>query len=301
MSSGRLLILGGSGFVSGTLARVAQTRGYEVWVVTRGQRPLPPGVQGLVADRGDTAALGAALRGAGVTWDLAVDCIAYEVEHAQQDLAVLPGLVGQFVFISTDFVFQPAARRFPQPFDNPFTLTDDSYGGKKRRGEHELLASDTPLPWTVFRPCHIYGPGSLLGCLPAHGRDAELLDRLRRGEALRLAGGGHFLQQPIFVRDLAKLILSAHGNSLANRRIYCAAGPDIAESVEYYRIIAAELGVELKVEEIPVTAALAEHPEWTPFLCHRVYDLTPLRLDGLQVPGTPLRLGLREHVAALNR
>jgi hypothetical protein len=38
------------------------------------------------------------------------------------------------------------------------------------------------------------------------------------------------------------------------------------------------------------------HPEWRSFLSHRIYDLTPLRLDGLKVPNTPLREGLREHV-----
>ncbi|NQX00440.1 hypothetical protein HQ447_07250, partial [bacterium] len=40
----RILIIGGSGFVSGTLARMAVARGYAVTVVTRGQRAVPAGV-----------------------------------------------------------------------------------------------------------------------------------------------------------------------------------------------------------------------------------------------------------------
>lgn len=61
-------------------------------------------------------------------------------------------------------------------------------------------------------------------------------------------------------------------------------------------MIADELGVGLRVEELSVTQSLKAHPEWRFFLCHRIYDLTPLRLDGLKAPNTPLREGLREHV-----
>ena len=47
----KILILGGSGFVSGTLARLALARGHQVWAVTRGQRALPQGVTGLAVGR----------------------------------------------------------------------------------------------------------------------------------------------------------------------------------------------------------------------------------------------------------
>ena len=41
----KLLILGGSGFVSGRLAQIAAAQGHEVWCVTRGNRPIPEDVQ----------------------------------------------------------------------------------------------------------------------------------------------------------------------------------------------------------------------------------------------------------------
>ncbi|MDP6453177.1 MAG: FtsX-like permease family protein, partial [SAR202 cluster bacterium] len=50
------------------------------------------------------------------------------------------------------------------------------------------------------------GPGSLLGCLPEHGRDPELIEKLQAGDTLRLVGGGHFLQQPIYAEDLAEMV-----------------------------------------------------------------------------------------------
>ena len=89
------------------------------------------------------------------------------------------------------------------------------------------------------------------------------------------------------------------GNGNAAGRLFNTAGPDIIESRQYYAIIADILGVELSVEEVPVAAYRREHPDKAPFLCHRIYDLAPLRDAGLQAPSTPIQEGLRLHVEGL--
>jgi len=298
----RILIIGGSGFLSGTMARQALRNGHEVWVVTRGQRPLPEGVHGLQADRHDTAALAAAVRQPGQQFDLVVDCIAYRVADIEQDLALLPDLARHFVFISTDFVFDPAHRLFPQPAENQRFLRNDTYGAHKRRCEEKLLTTDCgAMTWTTLRACHIYGPGSQLGCLPCHSRDPELLARLGRGETLRLVGGGHYLQQPIHAEDLSRIALACPGAPRAHGRIFNTAGPDVVESVTYYEHIARLLGQPLQVEEVPVQGYREAHPEHVSFLCHRIYDLDPIAAAGLPRPSVRLVDGLRGQVEALQR
>ena len=304
----KILIIGGSGFLSGTLARCALAAGHEVWAVTRGKKPLPAGVRAIEADRkernGFTSAIEAAFAEFGFTssgqkWDLVVDCIGFEAADARQDIEVFRDKARHLVFVSTDFVFDPAHRKFPQNEESDFYLAQ-GYGGGKRQCELELMAADTTgMAWTILRPGHIYGPGSRLGCLPLHGRDPQLIAMLRAGKSLKLVGGGHFLQQPIFARDLAQLILGCSGNQRTYGEIYMAAGPDIIESRDYYRIVAEVLGVELKVEEISVSAYAAENPDMLSFLCHRIYDLKKLRAHGLAVPATPIGDGLREHVLSL--
>ncbi|MBV9470262.1 MAG: NAD-dependent epimerase/dehydratase family protein, partial [Abitibacteriaceae bacterium] len=228
-----------------------------------------------------------------------VDCIGFEGDDARQDIEVFRNKVRHFVFISSDFVFDPAHRQFPQPEESAHFLTE-GYGGNKRRCELEFMEGDTGrMAWTIVRPCHIYGPGSQLGCLPLHPRDTNLITTLQAGQPLKLVGGGHFLQQPIFARDLAELILSCAGNSQAASQIYMAAGPDIIESRHYYSIIADVLGVALQIEEVPIDACLRMNPDKSSFLCHRIYNLQKLREHGLAVPATPIALGLREHVLAL--
>lgn len=298
-SKGQLLVVGGSGFLSGTLARRAADQGYAVWTITRGQRPLPNGVNGLIADRHDHAAFEAAVAGADVQWDLVVDCIAFEPSDIQQDVTVFQDRARHFVFVSTDFVYDAAGRQLPQSEETDrYSL--GGYGRNKRLCETELIYDENiDMPWTIVRPTHIYGPGSELGCLPLHSRDPELISRLKAGETLRLVGGGHFLQQPILVRDLADMILNLQANERTVGKVFNAAGPDIVESRRYYAIIAELLGVSLTVEETPVHEIRIKHPEVDPFLCHRIYDLSRLEASGVPLPSTPLEQGLREHVESL--
>lgn len=305
MKRKHILIIGGSGFLSGTIVGSALRAGNNVYVVTRGQRPVAEGAHALAADRHDhsafAAAVGEGLDAAGGKFDLVVDAIPFTPEDAQQDLDVFSGRTNRLVFVSTDFVYDPVRRRFPQTEHDAEYLVD-GYGGRKRLAEQVLSAAGSDgLPWVVVRPGHIYGPGSQLGCLPPVGRDPELISRLRGGSPVELLGGGHFLQQPVFSEDLARVILelgeTPHEHSVGE--VLNVAGPEIVESVEYYRIIARELGVDLAVSEIPVGEYAAAHPEKSPFICHRFYDLSRLQRTGVALPATSLSTGLSAHVRSL--
>jgi nucleoside-diphosphate-sugar epimerase len=94
-----------------------------------------------------------------------------------------------------------------------------------------IAAGTSALPWTIVRPCHIYGPASQLGCLPCHSRDAQLIARLRAGQPLQLVGGGYFLQQPLLAADLAQTILSMAGRQSTYGQIYGVAGHEIVVSL----------------------------------------------------------------------
>lgn len=89
------------------------------------------------------------------------------------------------------------------------------------------------MKWTILRPCHIYGPGSLLGCVPHQSRNPQLLDVMRAGQPLNLLGGGYHLQQPIFAPDLAQTILSCYGNPNTPKQIYMTVGPDLIEAAGF--------------------------------------------------------------------
>jgi len=296
----KALIIGGSGHVSGAMTREALRAGFEVSIVTRGQRPVPDGVRTLtISNRNDPAAMQQLFNAVRDDFDVLIDCICYEPEAMRTVLELFRNRIGRLLFISTDFVYNPWLRRFPQPVDSP-CLSDDvngtqSYGYKKRVCEL-LLEQEPTLSWTVFRPCHIYGMPSLLGCLPMHARDKELLRRILDGETLTLVDGGRSLQQPIEVNDLAATVISAAFAPGAHRRYFNTAGPDIVESRQYYEIIAAALGVKLKYTALSREAYLEGKDGIFPMVCHRIYRLDDFVAAGIRPPSTPLVEGLSRHV-----
>ncbi len=307
-----ILIIGGSGHVSGAISRRAVTNGDNVYIVTRGERIVPAGVTALIADRHDLQAMEQLIAGQNMSWDLVVDCICYKPADMEQNIALFAQRTKQFVMISTDFVYHPELRKFPQSETDACYVSHDnsrtascgdnslSYGMGKRLCEELLISGKMgEVNWTIFRPCHIYGPTSELGCLPLHGRDPELITKMRQEIPLELVGGGHFLQQPILVDDLAEMILSCYANPLAYNKIFNAAGPDIIESWQFYQIIADILGVELQLKELPVAAYLIENPEKAPFMCHRIYDLQAAKTAQLTLPSTSIKAGLKLHVEGL--
>ena len=110
----KLLIIGGSGFLSGTLARIAVSQGYQTWTITRGQQPIPTGVNALIADRHDQEAFAKVVAAVPENWDLVVDCIAFTPADIQQDIDVFENRAAHLVFASTDFVYETTQRQFPQ-------------------------------------------------------------------------------------------------------------------------------------------------------------------------------------------
>jgi len=300
-SPARLLILGGSGFLSGTLARVALAQGWAVTTVTRGQRPVTAGATPVQADRQDRAGFARSLAALDGTWDLVVDAIPFTPDDARQDVAVFTGRTGRLVFVSTDFVYDPRQRSNPQP-ERAASYAAGGYGGLKR-GAELVLQQTAPkeLPWTILRPGHIYGPGSHMGCLPLQSRNPQLIDDILARRPLQLVDGGRFLQQPVFAPDLAETILDAPHHPRAAGGIFNVVGPDIVESRDYYRVLASLLERDVTIEEVPVAQFLAENPDKAPFCCDRVYDLTALRAAGPKIPATTLANGLRQQLEVMRR
>ncbi|TVR53971.1 MAG: NAD-dependent epimerase/dehydratase family protein [Spirochaetaceae bacterium] len=295
----RILVIGGSGFLSGTITRRAVAAGHDVWTVTRGKRPVPAGAHSIVVDRHDSAAFLESIRAGGSEFDIVIDCICFTPDDAAQDIEAFRGIAGRIVFISTDFVYAPDGRRFPQP-EYPAVFLTEGYGGKKRAAElvFESLASDDT-PWTILRPGHIYGPGSLLGCLPMHSRDQTLLDTIRAGRPLSLVGRGVFLQQPVFVDDLADLAMGLGTDPAAKNTVFNAAGPDILESRRYYEIIGDVLERRVTVEELSISSFLEENPDKATFICHRVYTRDRIAATLTPAPATSIETGLAEHVRSI--
>ena len=295
-----LLILGGSGQLSGRVSELALGQGHAVWAVTRGIRPLPDGVHGVTADRNDPQALRAALASCGVRWDAAIDCICRTPDHARIDLDILPAFTDRLAVVSTDSVYHPAHKRVPQTEEPAEYMHDGGYGDLKRQMELVFLACPDLLKTTIFRPGHIFGPGFLPGCYPEQSRQADLLAHIRADKPLRLVGGGDFLIHPIYVDDMALALLDCLHNPTAHGEVYCIGGPDVITNAAYYVCLGELTGHSVQIESVPLEGYLEAHPQYSGHLCHRCYDLSKLASAGIRMPDMPLREGLRRQVEWLD-
>ena len=300
----RILILGGSGFLSGDLARRAVQAGHQVTIVTRGQRPIPEGVVALHADREQPGELANAMQEWSLKqpkpsqpFDLVVDFLARTPKHIQQDLDLFCGTPQtHLVVLSTDQVYSPQHRTFPQTEDHAVFLEDQSDFAEKRRCEELLLHQDSTSRWTVLRPSIVLGAGGRLDFFPEHLHDDMMTERLCREEPIRLAGGGHFLCQPIYVGDLSELILACPATAGAAGKILDCPGPETLEIRQIFELSAKQLGKAISITEVSVAQRLKAHPEEAPWLCHRFYPHGPLRLSGLPVPHIAPECALREQL-----
>ena len=109
----RVLVVGGTEFISLHLVRGLQREGHEVAVLNRGRRPerVPAGVRAIVADRTQHTALARALAGQG--FDAVYD-VAYAPTTGEDVAALLdalgPGL-RHAVFVSTGRVYDEPCHR----------------------------------------------------------------------------------------------------------------------------------------------------------------------------------------------
>lgn len=296
----KLLLIGGSGQLSGRLAQMALEQGHDVWTVTRGVRPLPDGVHSLVADREDADALHNALTAEDIRWDALLDCVCHTPHHAQVDLQAAAPFVNRMVIVSTDSVYSPYHKNVPQDEWAETYMADGGYGHNKRLMEQVFEVSEPQIRWTIFRPGHILGPGFWLGCFPEQSRQPDLLQQIRSGKPMRLVGGGAFLIHPIFVDDMAQAMLDCIDKPAAHREIFCIGGPEAVPNRRYYELIGKITGCPVTFEEIPLEGYLEAHPEYSGHLCHRCYTLEKMRNAGIPLPATTLEEGLRRHIRWLD-
>lgn len=296
-----ILILGGTGFLSGALARVAREAGHAVTIFTRGrsQRPAPEGITAVVGDRHDPAAFGRL--GADRRYDAVIDCLCYNAEDARADVDAFAGRAGHLVMISTDFVYGGEPRPLPVTENAPREAAS-GYGRNKVAAEEVFVDAwrERRFPVTILRPPHIMGEGGLLGTGSLRGRDADLLAALRRGEPQVLLDGGTLLIQPVVHRDIAAAALAVLGAPATRGQAYNMAGGEVVTTRRYYEIVAEELGTELAVRSLSSSLYVEVYPDRASFAQHRCYDLSKLARDAGFAPRIGVREAIREMIAWLD-
>lgn len=189
----KILITGGTTFVSKYTATYFAERGYDVSVLNRGTKTQVPGVNLIKCDRHE---LGDLLKEQ--SFDAVLDITSY---NADDITALLDGLgsFGTYIFISSSAVYPETGT---QPFKEESELAENKFWGKygtdKIAAEKALLAR-VPDAY-ILRPPYLYGPMNNVY------REAFVFDCARDDRKFYLPGDGSMKLQFFHVDDLCKLM-----------------------------------------------------------------------------------------------
>ena len=182
----RVLVMGGTEFISLHLLQALQQRGHEVTVFNRGRHPdrLPAGVAAIAGDRKDHAALRERLGGAALRRrlrrHLRADAAARTWPRCVDALPASPHVL----FVSTCRVYDHA---LPIPYSEEtaaqLLLGRLRAAQDRRRGRAPRRATGTRgLPVTIVRPTHVMGP------LNTRNNETFFMDRISRGRPVLVPG-----------------------------------------------------------------------------------------------------------------
>ena len=284
----RVLVVGGTEFISLHTLQALRRDGHEVVVLNRGRRPerLPPGVRTIVADRLDHAALRTAL--ARERFDGVVD-VTYAPTTGPDVEALLDALddrAGHVIFISTGRVYDHA---LPIPFDEatPRNLYWGDYAKNKIAGEDALLRRhrERGLPVSIVRPTHVFGP------LNTRNNETFFFDRLVRGRPIVVPGAGGWLRQFGHVADLADAIAAMLGTPAAFGQSYNITGEEAITQVGLAELIAEVMARPLTLIPAPAGARVAFGQNLV-YDCHAVYTTTKARVELGVTPRYTLASGM---------
>ena len=189
----KILVTGGTVFVSRFIAEYYVAKGYEVYVLNRNNRQQSDGVKLIQADR---HALGETLRG--YHFDTVIDVAAYTGEDISHLLDAL-GSYGEYFFISSSAVYPEYA---PQPFKEDEQTAANKFWGKygtDKIDAETVLMQRNPNAY-ILRPPYLYGPMNNVY------REAFVFDCAMQERKFYLPKDGGLKLQFFHVQDLCRFI-----------------------------------------------------------------------------------------------
>jgi nucleoside-diphosphate-sugar epimerase len=246
----KILVIGGTGFISSQLVRSLLRANHHVAILTRGQTRSPdlqhPKLAALIADRRNESAMRNTVGNR--TFDAVYDMVAYRPEDSRSAVEVFRGRVGRFIHCSTISVYmvsyevQPPITEdqdrgalmefFPH---NPFGM---AYGIDKRACERVLWDAHhaTAFPVSMLRATYVCGPGD-----PSK-RDYFWIERILDGGPLLVPGSGECAFQSVCIEDVAQAFVRLLDVPRSIGEAYNVAGEEVFSLNDYLRALGRLLG-----------------------------------------------------------
>ncbi len=236
--TGRIFLTGGTGFVGGNIRRALGNRPLRLLVRDRGRHA------GLANDQievveGDVTRP-ETLHGVMDGCEAVVHLVAIIEEKGG---ATFDGVIRQ----GTVNVVAAAQRAGVRHFVHMSAMGarhDPAYGYFEAKWQAEQAVQASGIPWTIFRPSVIFGPGD--------GFINVLAGLVRAAPIIPVVGSGQSKFQPVSVEEVAQAFVRALDDPTTAGRVYELGGGKVYSYEELLDTIAAKLGKKKRKIHVPV-------------------------------------------------
>ncbi|KYH33297.1 NAD dependent epimerase/dehydratase family protein [Clostridium tepidiprofundi DSM 19306] len=281
-----ILIMGGTRFVSSSLAKYLISKGYYVDILTRGLKATNyDGFRNhLVCNRKSKKELEDVLKGK--KYEFIFDISAYTREDVELLLTSIDtSILKKYIFCSTGAVYKPSDDVIGEDFEKGKNSNWGQYGIDKKEAEDFIIKSN--IPFIIFRPTYIYGENNNLY------RETYFFDRIKNKKPIPMPYGNNIKTQFIYIDDLVRVFESAM-YSKNSCEIYNVTNPEIVSWEDLILTCGEVVGKNPIIKKIDVNEVNTESRTYFPFRdVTYMLDIAKLIDDGFYVPTISLKEGLR--------
>lgn len=257
----KALFIGGTGIISTEISKRCIEKGWQLYLLNRGNRPLPEGAISLKADINDEEAVKKLI--SGIHFDVVADFIVFTLDQLERDIRLFSGNTDQYIFISSASAYQkplvdPVITE-STPLVNPYW----QYSRNKAACEDRLMKEfrENGFPFTTIRPSHTYCETGVP--MPIHGKmgSFQILERIRQGKPVIVPGDGTSLWTVTFSRDFAKGFCGIMANPHAIGNAYHITSDEHLTWDQIVASTARALGVKPNIVHIPSDVIAKLYPD----------------------------------------
>jgi nucleoside-diphosphate-sugar epimerase len=255
----KVLFIGGTGVISSACSSLAIERGFELFLLNRGDsiRPAPVSALVLKADIRDRNSIRSAIDGH--RFDVVVDWIAFTPDQIESDLELFRDRTDQFIFISSASVYKKHPTNLPITESTPLANAFWQYSRDKIACEERLIGAyrEEQFPITIVRPSHTYDRTML----PLKGR-YTVVNRMRKGKKVIVHGDGTALWVLTHNADFAKGFVGLLGNSRAIGEAFQITSDNLLTWNQIYELVARAASTTADIIHVPSDVIARYDAEW---------------------------------------
>jgi nucleoside-diphosphate-sugar epimerase len=246
----KVLFIGGTGNISVSVSKLAIERGFDLYLLNRGQHPARiDGAKTINADIKQPGQVEAALDGE--FFDVVVNWIAYLEEDVERDLQLLSGKCGQYIFISSASAYQKPPTHPIITEGTPLANPHWQYSRNKIACEERLMRAyrEDGFPAVIVRPSHTYD--TRIPIAVGNWASYVVPQRMLEGKPIVVHGDGSSLWVLTHSEDFALGFVGLLGNPQAVGNAFHITSDFVLTWNQIYEQIGDALGVKPDIVHIP--------------------------------------------------